>query len=50
MRTPLLASALLASVALAQTPVDKTMVVVNGQANTGKTYFRRMEASFADVI
>ncbi|MBS1721449.1 MAG: peptidyl-prolyl cis-trans isomerase [Armatimonadetes bacterium] len=43
MRTPLLALALVAVPVLAQTPMDKTMVVVNGQSIDAKTYYKRME-------
>lgn len=43
MRTAFLALAFAASSVFAQTPMDKTMVVINGQAIEAKTYFKRME-------
>lgn len=43
MRTSTLLLALLAPMAIAQTPMDKTLVIVNGQAIDAKTYFKRME-------
>lgn len=43
MRLQSLAIAMLASLAYAQTPMDKTLVVVNGLAIDGKTYYKRME-------
>lgn len=39
----LLTLGLVAASATAQTSMDKTLVVVNGQAITGRTYYKRME-------
>lgn len=43
MRSLLFVLALFGGAAFAQTPLDKTMVVINGQAIDAKTYFKRME-------
>ena len=43
MRTLHFALALLAGSVFAQTPMDKTMVIVNGHTIDAKTYFKRME-------
>lgn len=43
MRTFTIVLAALAPMALAQTPMDKTLVIVNGQPIDGKTYYKRME-------
>ncbi len=43
MRTILLTTALVSIAAFAQTPMDKTLVVVNGRAIDAKEYYKRME-------
>jgi len=43
MRLLVIATALLAPACFAQTPVDKTLLVVNGQPIDGKTYYKRLE-------
>lgn len=43
MRLQSLVLAMLAPMAFGQTPMDKTMVIVNGQSISGKTYYKRME-------